>query len=95
MRLPAAAAGLFTVSGLLTLIGVAYIVDCRYVAGKDVDSCWVTGQGMIAAAGGIGAAGAGSASMFQAGYRRGYWTLNTALRSDDRGDDSPPDPPER
>lgn len=80
-KIPATVAGMFTISGVLALAGVLYIADCRFVARRDVDSCWITGQGMIAAAGGIGAGGAAGAGMFASGFRRGFWTLNPDLRS--------------
>ena len=33
-------------AGLAIVGGVGYIIDCR-VAGKDLDSCWMTGHSMI------------------------------------------------
>jgi hypothetical protein len=88
MKLPVTLAGMFTISGALALAGVLYIADCRFVAKKDVDSCWITGQGMIAAAGGIGAGGAAGAGMFASGFRRGFWTLNPRLRSGGKPEES-------
>ncbi|MEY3463025.1 MAG: hypothetical protein RLZZ468_803 [Cyanobacteriota bacterium] len=87
MKLPVSLAGMFTISGVLALCGVIYIADCRLIAKKDVDSCWITGQGMIAAAGGIGASAGVGAGMFASGFRRGFWTLNPRLRAGEQPDD--------
>jgi hypothetical protein len=67
-------------AGLAIVGGVGYIIDCR-VAGKDLDSCWMTGHSMITRASDLALGAA-------AGGVVGYWTKNPALHRHE--DDSPP-----
>ncbi len=66
-------------AGLAIVGGVGYIIDCR-VAGKELDSCWMTGHSMIARASDLALGAA-------AGGVVGYWTKNPALH---RREDNPP-----
>ena len=68
-------------AGLAIIGGIGYIIDCRWVAGKELDSCWMTGHSMIARASDLALGGA-------VGGVVGYWTKNPALHR--REDDAPP-----
>ena len=69
-------------AGLAIVGGIGYIIDCR-VAGKDLDSCWMTGHSMITRASDLALGGA-------VGGVLGYWTKNPALHR--REDGRPTDP---
>jgi len=69
-------------AGLAIVGGVGYIIDCR-VAGKELDSCWMTGHSMIARASDLALGAA-------AGGVVGYWTKNPALHR--RESSRPTDP---
>jgi hypothetical protein len=69
-------------AGLAIVGGVGYIIDCR-VAGKDLDSCWMTGHSMITRASDLALGAA-------AGGVVGYWTKNPALHR--RESSRPTDP---
>jgi hypothetical protein len=71
-----ALAPVMTAAGLATVLGIAYIADCRFNKGGTFDSCWLTGAGLM----GIGGGGAAGAA---AGFRAGYNTYNPALRKPD------------
>jgi predicted amidohydrolase len=69
-------------AGLAIVGGVGYIIDCRR-AGKDLDSCWMTGHSMITRASDLALGAA-------AGGVVGYWTKNPALHR--RESNRPTDP---
>jgi hypothetical protein len=69
-------------AGLAIAGGVVYIIDCRR-AGKDLDSCWMTGHSMITRASDLALGAA-------AGGVVGYWTKNPALHR--RESSRPTDP---
>ena len=71
-----ALAPVMTAAGLATIVGMAYIADCRFNKGGTFDSCWLTGAGLM----GIGGGGAAGAA---AGFRAGFNTYNPALRKPD------------
>ena len=69
-------------AGLAIVGGIGYIIDCR-VARRDLDSCWMTGYGMITRASDLALGAA-------AGGVVGFWTKNPALHR--REDGRPTDP---
>lgn len=72
-----ALAPILTAAGLTTMIGIAYIADCRFSKGASFDSCWMTGASLM----GIGGGGAAGAA---AGFRAGFNTYNPDLRRKDQ-----------